>query len=141
MKKIVLDTDVVVAALRSPAGASAPLLKFIERGDGTMLLSVALALEYEAVCLRTEHRSAAGLSRREIDVFIDGLVGLGEPVSAHFRWRPLLHDAGDEMVLEAAVNGRADWLVTFNMQDYRKAPAAFGIELLFPREALRRIRT
>jgi hypothetical protein len=59
----------------------------------------------------------------------------------HFLWRPQLRDAGDEMVLETAVNGQADAIVTFNRRHYGDAPARFGILLLLPAEAYRRIET
>jgi putative PIN family toxin of toxin-antitoxin system len=137
----VLDTDVVVAALRSPQGASAALLRCIDGGLGTVLLSVPLALEYEAICQLPEHRLATGLSTKDVDVFINTLIGLAEPVDIHFLWRPQLRDPSDEMVLETAANGRADALVTFNQRDYGRAPASFGAELWLPREALRRIKT
>jgi putative PIN family toxin of toxin-antitoxin system len=136
--RLVVDTDVVVAGLRSPAGASAALLGAFRRGRGVMLLSVPLLIEYEAACRRAEHRLAAGLSETEIEAFLDGLVFLAEPVETHYRWRPQLRDPGDEMVLEAAVNGRARAIVTFNRRDFGAAPANFGIEVLSPAEALRR---
>jgi len=91
------------------------------------------------VCQRAEHRLAAGLSAVEIDKFLDGLAALAEPVEIHFQWRPQLRDAGDEMVLETAVNGRAQAVIAFNLRDYGGAPSRFGIELLLPREAIRRI--
>ena len=138
--RVVLDTDVVVAALRSPRGASAALLRLLDEGGGTLLLSVALALEYEAVCGRPEHRLASGLSAMQIETFVNGVIGLAEPVDTYFLWRPQLHDADDEMVLEVAVNGRADGIVTFNRKDYGDAPAAFGIAILLPREALKRMK-
>ena len=133
-----LDTDVIVAALRSPSGASAALLRAIRQNRATMLLSTALLLEYEAVCLRAEHQLAAGLSAAEIRLFLDGLAFLAEPVAVHFQWRPQLRDAGDEMVLEAAVNGQAQAIVAFNQRDYGSAPARFGIALWVPREAYRK---
>ena len=139
--RLVLDTDVIVAALRSPQGASAALLRLLDEGRGVLLVSVALALEYEAVCSRPEQRLAAGLSAKQVATFINGVLQIAEPVTNHFRWRPQLHDAGDEMVLETAVNGRADGLVTFNRKDYGDAPGAFGIEVLLPGQALRRMRT
>jgi predicted nucleic acid-binding protein len=71
---------------------------------------------------------------------VTALIAMAEPVETHFLWRPQLRDAGDEMVLETAVNGSADALVTFNLRDYGQTPARFGIEVLLPREALRRIR-
>ncbi|HEY2485947.1 MAG TPA: putative toxin-antitoxin system toxin component, PIN family [Candidatus Binataceae bacterium] len=137
---MVLDTDVIVAAMRSPTGASAEILRFIRRDRATLLLSVALALEYEAVCFQAEHRLASGLSEEEVDIFLTAVIAMAEPVATHFLWRPQLRDAGDEMVLEAAVNGRADALVTFNVRDFGTAPARFGIQLLQPREAIMRVK-
>ena len=104
-----------------------------------MLLSVALALEYEAKCMLAEHRLAAGLTLAEAATFIDALIAMAEPVQMHFRWRPQLHDPSDELVLEAAVNGRASAIVTFNEKDLREAWLSFGIEVIRPGEALRRI--
>ncbi len=138
--RLVVDTDVVVAALRSPTGASAALLVLLLKQQATTLLSVALALEYEATCLMAEHRLAAGANERDVQNLIDALVGVAAPVEVHYQWRPQLADAGDEMVLEAAVNGQADAIVTFNRKDYGAGPARFGIEILSPAEALARIR-
>lgn len=137
--RLVLDTDVIVAALRSPRGASAALLRAIRQDQATMLLSTTLLLEYEAVCRREEHRLAAGLTMEEVETFLDGLAVLAEPVAVHFLWRPQLRDAGDEMVLEAAVNGQAKAIVAFNHRDYGNAPARFGMLLLLPAEAFKRI--
>jgi predicted nucleic acid-binding protein len=138
--RILLDTDVVVAAMRSPRGGSAELLRRIDDGRATMLLSVALALEYEAKCMLAEHRLAAGLTAAETGIFVDGLIAMAEPVESHFRWRPQLHDPGDELVLEAGVNGRADAIVTFNVKDLRDAERSFGIAVIRPGEGLRRIK-
>lgn len=138
--RLVLDTDVVVAGMRSPTGASAALLLAALRGRVTLLMSVALVIEYEAVCTLSQHRSVAGLSERDCRLFLDGVAALAEPVESHFLWRPQLRDPGDEMVLEAAVNGRADAIVTFNARDFGAAPLRFGIELLNPAETLRRLK-
>ena len=138
--RVVLDTDVVVAAMRSPRGASAAILRAARQGRATLLASMPLALEYEAVATRAEHRVAAGLSEREVEVFLTAVVALAEPITTHFLWRPQLRDPSDEMVLEAAVNGRADVLVTFNTRDFGTVPAQFGVEVLLPREAIRRIK-
>jgi putative PIN family toxin of toxin-antitoxin system len=136
---LVLDTDVVVAAMRSPRGGSAELIRRIRAGDARMLLSVALALEYEAKCMMAEHRLASGLNEAEVMVFVDGLLSMAEPVQQYFRWRPQLRDPGDELVLEAAVNGRAEAIVTFNEKHLREAQTSFGIEVFRPGEALRRL--
>ena len=138
---MVLDTDVIVAAMRSPTGASAAILRAARRGRPTVLLSVALALEYETVCSQADHRLASGLSDQEVETFLTALIALAEPVKTHFLWRPQLRDAGDEMVLEAAVNGHADALVTFNVRDFGVVPSRFGIEVLLPREAIGRVKS
>lgn len=130
----------VVAAMRSPTGASAAILRAVREGRATLLLSVALAIEYEALCRRAEHRLASGLSERQAEQFVTAVVAMADPVETHYLWRPQLRDADDEMVLEAAANGMADLLVTFNRRDYGDAPGRFGIELLLPREAIERIR-
>ena len=135
-----MDTDVVVAAMRSPAGASAAILRSIRQGQATLLLSVPLAVEYEAVCQKAEQRVAAGLSESEVDIFVTAVIAMAEPVEMHFLWRPQLRDPNDEMVLEVAVNGEADVLVTFNVRDYGNVPSRFGVDLLLPRAAIGRIR-
>jgi predicted nucleic acid-binding protein len=71
---------------------------------------------------------------------LDALAALADPVETHFLWRPRLRDPADEMVLEAAVNGRADAIVTFNLRDYGTIPNDFGIEVLKPSEALKRLK-
>jgi putative PIN family toxin of toxin-antitoxin system len=136
----VLDTDVAVAAMRSPTGGSAELLKRVAAGKAVMVLTVALALEYESICMLAEHRLASGLSTSDTGLYVDTLIAMAEPVPLFFRWRPQLRDPGDELVLEAAVNGRADAIVTFNERDLRQARSSFGIEVLRPGEVLRRLR-
>ncbi len=138
--RFVLDTNVIVAAMRSPKGASAALLMAARRAKITILANVALALEYEATCLRAEHVIAAGLQPSQVAIFIDAVIAMAEPVESHFLWRPQLRDPADELVLEAAANGRASAIVTFNTQDFGGIPLQFGIEVLSPVDALRRIK-
>lgn len=141
MLRCVLDTDVIIAALRSPSGASAAiLLNACDNPELQLLGSVPLILEYEAKSLLPEHWQAAQATEHETQVFLDTLVSLMEPVKLDFRWRPQLRDPGDEMVLETAINGQADLLVTFNLRDYGDAPQRFGIQAVRPVDALRRIR-
>ena len=137
--RLVLDTDVVVAAMRSPGGASAALVLMATDRRVTLAANVALVLEYEAVCTRPEHLVAAGVDAAWALRFVDAVAALCEPVESHFVWRPQLRDPADEMVLEAAINGRADAIVTFNIRDFGSAPQRFGVEVLLPREAFRRI--
>jgi len=121
------------------SGASAAILRTARQGRITLLVSVPLALEYEAICSEAEHRLAAGLREREVEILLDAVVAM-EPVKTHFLWRPQLRDPGDEMVLETAVNGPADALVTFNVRDFGTVPARFGIEVMIPRDAIGRMR-
>ncbi len=135
--RLILDTNVVVAGLRSPSGASAKLLEMALDRQFSLVLSVALALEFEAVCNDPSQRIDSGLSEEEVNQIISSLCAVADPVSVHLLWRPQLRDPGDEMVLEAAINGYADALVTFNQRDFGDVPSRFGIALLTPQQALR----
>ena len=104
-----------------------------------MLANVALALEYEALCLMEDHWRSAGLTSDEASLFVDAVIAMIEPVESHFMWRPQLRDPADEFVLDAAVNGRADSIVTFSIRDFADAPARFGISLYTPSQAFRSI--
>ena len=125
--------------MRSPAGASACLVMAARHGRIVILANVALALEYEAVCRRPEHVAASGLSTSEMEIFLAAEIAMAEPVESHFIWRPRLRDPNDELVLEAAANGGAAAIVTFNKRDFGAIPLQFGVAVLTPREALERI--
>lgn len=140
MPRVVLDTDVIVTALRSATGGSNAVLREAALGRLTPLVTPALFLEYEAVLKRPEQRLAHGLGLRDIDRFLTALASACEPVEVSFQWRPQLADANDEMVLEAAVNGRADALVTHNVRHFDKGATTFGLRVLRPGELLRELR-
>jgi len=97
-------------------------------------------LEYEDVLKRPEHRLVHRLSPEGIDDFLRELAALIEPVELHFRWRPQVHDSNDEMVLEAAINGDANALVTYNRADFSAAAARFGVPVLTPADFLKRMK-
>lgn len=130
----------MVSAFRSRIGASSRLLGLVEDGRLVPLATPALFLEYEDVLKRPEQREASGLSLAEVDNALTALAALTEPVEVRFTWRPQLADPGDEMVLDAAVNGQADALVTRNLADFALAAPRFGLMLLRPGELLERIR-
>lgn len=134
---MVLDTSVVVAGLRSRQGASNLLLRAVARRVIRPLVTTALFLEYEDVLLRPEHRIATGLSPDQIERVLGAFASAAEPVDVHFRWRPQLRDAADELVLEAAVNGRAEALVTHNVRDFTGAAQRFGLRVLTPQDCLK----
>lgn len=137
--RLVLDTNVLVAAFRSRTGASNALVRELAAATFRPVANVALFLEYEAVLLRPEHRAAVGASVAEIQAFLDSLAFRLDPAETRFSWRPQLADAADEMVLEAAVNGRSDAIVTFNTRHFGPA-ARFGIRVWTPPEAMRGLR-
>ena len=137
--RYVLDTDVIVAGLRSPTGASRRLLELLDEEQFVAIANVSMMLEYESVTKRPENLQAAGLTLAEIDEFIDSLAMLVTPTPTFFLWRPTLRDPFDEHVLEAAINGQADAIVTFNLRHFRAATERFGIAILRPGEALRRL--
>jgi predicted nucleic acid-binding protein len=83
--------------------------------------------------------SAAGLSAAEVAEYLNALLDLVEPVEIWFLWRPQLRDPGDELVLEAAINGRADAIATFNLRDFAPAPTRFGVDVLTPSGVLKRL--
>lgn len=141
MRTIVLDTSVVVAGLRSRMGASNAVLRLVVERQLIPLASPPLFLEYEDVLKRPEHRLAHGLSFSQIDELLSELAAMIVPVETHFQWRPQVRDPNDEMVLEAAINGHADALVTFNISHFATAGARFQIDVLRPAEVLRKVRT
>ncbi len=138
--RFVLDTSVIIAGFRSLGGASAELLRMAARKELTLLASVTLFIEYEAVLRRPDHLNAAGLSEADVGVMLDTMASFLEPVETYFLWRPRLRDADDDMVLEVAANGRADGIVTFNIRDFAAKVPDFGIAALLPRDALRRLK-
>jgi putative PIN family toxin of toxin-antitoxin system len=133
-KFIVFDTNVVVAGLRSRRGASFQLLKSVIEGDSRfqILLSVPLLLEYEAVLKREEQLAANHLEVQDIDTILDMLAARAKEIKIPFLWRPQLNDPKDEMVLEVAVNGQAEAIITFNRKDFLLAAKRFNIQILSP---------
>jgi len=134
--RIVLDTDVMVAAVRSSRGASRRLLNAALNRRFETLLSVPLILEYEAVLKRREHLHAAGLKPSDIEAILDRMIGAATAVRLRYLWRPVMQDPNDEMVLETAVNGSAEVIATFNIRHLRGAAARFGIATVQPNGAL-----
>lgn len=137
----VLDTDVVVAALRSDRGASRQLLLAALNQEFELLLSVPLMLEYEGVLTRPQHLAACGLSSADVGRVLDDLAAVARPVRLAFRWRPRLSDPDDDMVLETAINGSASAIVTFNQRDFAPGTKGFSCAVILPATALQQIRS
>ena len=136
--RLVLDTNVIVSAFRSRNGASSVLLRLADLGVVTPLCSTALFLEYEAVLSRPEIRKATGHSLADVMAVMGAVAAISQGVDISFRTRPILSDVADEMVLEAALNGQAEAIVTHNVRDFRPA-LKLGASIVTPGEVVRRL--
>jgi predicted nucleic acid-binding protein len=102
-----------------------------------LLATPALFLEYEEVLARHEQRAVHGMPVERLNAFLIGLAGIIEPVRIFYQWRPQLQDADDEMVLETALNGRADVIVTHNVRDFAAAASRFNLRVATPADLVR----
>lgn len=133
---MVLDTNVLVAATRSQRGASFRLLSLVGRGRFDVTISVPLVLEYEDVLLREPE--ATPLPEAAIQGILDYVCSVALQQDVFFLWRPFLPDPKDDLVLEAAVAGRCDAIVTYNRRDF-VGIEKFGLRTLLPGEFLQEI--
>ncbi len=130
---VILDTNVIVAALRSRRGASYRLLALIGQGLFDINVSVPLILEYEDAAKRLIGEIA--LTVEDIDDILDYVCAVANHYTIFFLWRPFLRDNKDDMVLELAVASRCDVIVTYNQRDF-VGVKQFGIRVLTPKEFL-----
>jgi putative PIN family toxin of toxin-antitoxin system len=134
--QIVVDTNVFVTALRSKHGASYKLIQLIKMGFFQLNLSVPLAVEYEAVAKRTIGEIT--LDEKEVDDILDFVINKSNRWQIFYLWRPELDDPGDDMVLELAVTANCQYIVTYNVSDFKQAKK-FGITAITPKEFLQMI--
>ena len=104
-------------------------------------IKIGYGSSYAEVLKRDDMRVQSHLTVEEIDVLLDMVAAVGTPCTPFFQWRPQLPDPDDEMVLELAVNGRAEAIVTVNTRDFLPAARTFGVEVLRPGEFLRRLQS
>lgn len=138
--RTVLDTSVLITALRSSTGAAAETVRLTLRGELTTLMDYKLACEYRDVALGAEQLQVSGKSRAETAAILDALEAIAEPVYVALQHRPLSPDPNDDMVLGVAVNGNADAIVTNNTKHFREPATRFHLELLTPAELLNEFR-
>jgi len=134
--RIVMDTNVLVSALRLRTGASFRLLSRIDGGKFSVCISVPLVLEYEAATKRMS--KAIGLAYSDIDDVLDYICLVADRYKVYYLWRPLLRDPRDDMVLELAVASNADAIITCNKADF-KGSEQFGVRIASPKEFLQQI--
>jgi putative PIN family toxin of toxin-antitoxin system len=138
--KTVLDTASFVTAGRSSGGAAEEVLRMIFRDEVVALMDFKLGLEYREVALRPDVNASA-LNRGERLELIEGLEAFSEPVEVLIKNRPLTSDPNDDMVMDVAINGGAEALVTGNTKHFAGAGKRFGIPVLSPTELLEQIRS
>ncbi len=138
--RVVLDTCVWAAAVRSRRGASFALLSEIPFRRFRFGISVALFLEYRVQLMRASEDGKTELNRRQIEAIFSALAYHAVEVPVYYRLRPNLKDANDDMVFECAANFDADAIITHNIQDFRNPGLKYGIDVLTPGGFLRRIR-
>jgi len=131
--RVVLDSNVLVAALRSRQGASFRLLELLHKERFQIAVSVPLVFEYEAVLVR--QAAELGLSGKEAVGVVDYLCHVAHRQNIHFLWRPALTDPRDEFILELAVAAGCQAIVTHNVRDFGGA-RPFRVQVLTPSEFL-----
>jgi putative PIN family toxin of toxin-antitoxin system len=131
---IIIDTNVLVAALRSRDGASFKLLSLIDSGLFDIAVTVPLVFEYEDVL----KREPLGIGLQAAEDVLDYICAIASKHNVYFMWRPYLRDAKDDMVLGAAVAAEATHIVTFNTKDFQGV-GRFGVQALWPADFLLQI--
>jgi putative PIN family toxin of toxin-antitoxin system len=137
----VLDTNVLVAGLFSRRGASFWLLERVVEGGLPIAVSVALALEYEDVLSRPAMLARGWASEEQVSTVLDAVLGhalLVQPISVPRR--PALPDPGDDLVLECALEARADAIVTMNVREFARSNETYGLRILRPGDLVAELR-
>ncbi len=132
--RIIIDTNVLVSGLRSTEGASYLLLSLLEESPWIVCISATIVFEYEEQLRKDQ--AASGLDDESIGEFLDIFCSRAEHTRLFYRWRPLLSDPDDDIVLETALNGQCSAIVTYNIRHFRGAER-FGIKVCTPQEFLR----
>ena len=134
--KIVIDTNVLFASLKSSRGASYKLVSLLPSNRFSIAISVPLIIEYEDVLRRG--KLPASISEKDISDFIDFFCYVGDHQEIFFLWRPFLPDSSDDLVLEVAVAGGCDAIITYNKRHFKNVEK-FGLRILDPKEFLAEI--
>jgi putative PIN family toxin of toxin-antitoxin system len=134
--RVVLDTNVLVSALRSRKGASFKVVSLVGKRLFQLSVSVPLVLEYESAAKRVS--KLVGLNYSDIDDILDYICKVAEHRDIYYLWRPFSKDPKDDMVLEVAVESESEYIVTHNVRDFTGIEK-FGLEAITPRQLLEKI--
>jgi putative PIN family toxin of toxin-antitoxin system len=134
--KVVIDTNVLFAALKSRYGASYKQVSLLPSERFSIAISVPLIIEYEDVLRRG--RLPTSISEKDISDFIDFFCYVGDQQDIFFLWRPFLPDPSDDLVLEVAVAGGCDAIITYNKHHFKNVQK-FGLRILDPKKFLAEI--
>ncbi|OGU35181.1 MAG: putative toxin-antitoxin system toxin component, PIN family [Ignavibacteria bacterium GWB2_35_6b] len=132
--KIIIDTNIIVSALKSRNGFSFDLLSIIDDKRFKVYISVPLIFEYEDAVKR--NKSKIKLNKSDIDAIIDYICLIAEKRKIFYLWRPYLKDPKDDMILEVAVESEADYIISFNKKDF-VGVEKFNIKVVTPKEFLK----
>ena len=139
-QKIVLDTNIFISAVLGPRGASRQILRGCLQQEYLPLMGNALFLEYEALLSRSELFAKCILSPRERGVLLDAYLSVCRWVTVYYSWRPNLRDEADNHLIELAIAGGADCLVTKNGRDFNGADLQFpGLKVQSPENFLEEV--
>ncbi|AFY80888.1 putative toxin-antitoxin system toxin component, PIN family [Oscillatoria acuminata] len=134
--QIIVDTNVLLAGLKSSRGASYKFLTLLNDGRWCLNVSTTLVLEYEEILKR--ERVQLGLTLEEVDYIVNGICTIARHRQIFYLWRPIARDPDDDFLVDLAVECQADCIITYNKRDLQEAER-FGIRILSPKEFLQEV--
>lgn len=134
MVNVIIDTNILVSALKSDMGASYTLISKLPSPKFQFSISVPLYIEYQDVLTRKEHLTGTS-KEKEVLAFLRYLCKIANRQKIFYLWRPWLKDPKDDMVLELAVAAKSKYIITYNLKDFSNIQK-FGIEAIIPKKFL-----
>ncbi len=131
--QIVIDTNVILAGLRSNKGASYQLLTILNDQRFQLNVSATLIFEYEEILKREQQQM--GLNNEDIDNIINGICNLANHHEIFYIWRPLAKDKDDDFLIDLALKCQADFIISYNSKDLQPIEK-FGVSILTPKQFL-----